>query len=76
MNDLDGEPLKVRMTSFSLMGQISRGGGELVTQGKTCYGANIQTAFAWFLSGTPKAYEMLVPLLSEFAFTIRLKHFV
>ena len=30
MNDLDGEPLKMGMTSLSLMGQIARGGGELV----------------------------------------------
>ena len=30
MNDLDGEPLKMEMISLSLMGQIARGGGELV----------------------------------------------
>ena len=30
MNDLEGEPLKVGMTTFSLMAQIARGGGELV----------------------------------------------
>ena len=30
MNDLEGEPLKVEMTTFSLMAQIARGGGELV----------------------------------------------
>ena len=30
MNDLDGEPLKMGMISLSLMGQIARGGGELV----------------------------------------------
>ena len=30
MNDLDGEPLKMGIISLSLMGQIARGGGELV----------------------------------------------
>ena len=30
MNDLEGEPLKVGMTTFSLMAQIARDGGELV----------------------------------------------
>lgn len=54
MNDLDGEPLKVGMTSFSLMGQIAQGGGELVTQEKHAMGRNIQTVFALFLSGTRK----------------------
>ena len=55
MNDLEGEPLKVGMTTFSLMAQIARGGGELV-RGKHAMWRNIQTAFAWFLSGTPKTY--------------------
>ena len=44
MNDLEGEPLKVGMTTFSLMAQIARGGGELV-RGKYAMWRNIQTAF-------------------------------
>ena len=59
MNDLEGEPLKVGMTTFSLMAQIARGGGEL-DRGKHAMWRNIQTAFAWSLSGTPKTYEILV----------------
>ena len=59
MNDFEGEPLKVGMTTFSLMAQIARGGGELV-KGKHTMWRNIRTAFAWFLSGTPKTYEILV----------------
>ena len=38
MNYLEVELLKVVMTSFSLMGQICRGGGR-TSQGKTYYGA-------------------------------------
>ena len=59
MNYLEGEPLKVGMTTFSLMGQIARGGGELV-KGKHTMWRHIQTAFAWFLSGTQKTYEIFV----------------
>ena len=59
MNDLEGEPLKVGMTTFSLMAQIARDGGELV-RGKYAMRRNIQAAFTWFLSGTPKTYEILV----------------
>lgn len=60
MNDLESVSLKVAMTSFSLTRQIARGGGELV-RGKRAMGRDIQTAFAWFPSGTPKAYEISVP---------------
>ena len=47
------------MTSLSLMGKIVRGGGR--TRTKYAIGRNIQTAFAWFPSGTLKAFEILVP---------------
>ena len=60
MGDLESVSLKVAMTSFSLMGQIARGGGELI-RGKHAMGRDIQTAFARFPSGTPKAYEISVP---------------
>ena len=51
MNDLESVSLKVAMTSFSLVGQIARGRGELV-RGKHAMGRDIQTAFARFPSGT------------------------
>ena len=44
MNYLEVELLKVVMTSFSLMGQICRGGGELV-RGKHTMGRNLQRTF-------------------------------
>ena len=65
MNYLEVELLKVVMTSFSLMGQICRGGGELV-RGKHTMGRNLQRTFGWFLSGAPKAYEILFPIIHYF----------
>ena len=60
MGDLESVSLKVAITSFSLMGQIARGGGELVRV-KHAMGRDIKTAFSQFPSGTPKAYEISVP---------------
>ena len=62
MNDLDGEPLKMGMISLSLMGQIARGGGELVMWGKTCYGAKYPDSFCMVSFRHPKSIRNISPL--------------
>ena len=75
MNDLDGEPLKVGKTSFSLMGQIAQGGSELVTQGKTWYGAKYPDSFCLVSFRHPESVRNVSPPIIRICFYNPLKTF-
>ena len=75
MNYLEGEPLKVGMTTFSLMAQIARGGGELV-KGKICYVVKYPDSFYMVSFRHSENLQNISLLLSECVFTVHFNHFI
>ena len=74
MNDLEGEPLNVRMTTFSLMAQIVRRGR--TSQGKICYVAKYPDSFCMVSFRYPENVRNISLLLSECVSTVRFNHFI